>query len=76
MDEKENMTDEQRFDADLEAVDIVIESAAAAIDAGEYRTALEGFREALRMARRFFGDNLELENLGDAINDIGELLGD
>jgi len=76
LDEYEDLTEEQRFEADLEAVDEVINEAAAAIDAGEYRAALEGFRRALKMARRFFGDNAELQDLDSTISDIDELLGE
>ena len=62
------------FESGLEVIDLLIADASQAIDAGEYIAALEGFREALRLVRRLFGESLELVQIDRSINDIGELL--
>jgi len=62
------------FDAELEIIDLLIADAAEAIDAEEYLAALEGFREALRLVRRLFGDSQEISELDKTINDIDEML--
>ena len=62
------------FESELEVIDLLISDASEAIDAGEYIAALEGFREALRLIRRLFGESLEISQIDRSINDIGELL--
>ena len=58
------------FDADIAAIDSLINNAAAAIDAGEHDAALDGFRQALGLARRCFGESLELTDLENTIEEI------
>ena len=43
---------------------------------GEYHEALEGFRRALELTRRFFGENIEYAICKRNIADVFELLGD
>jgi len=74
LDENYDIISANGFDSELEVIDLLIADASSAIDAGEYLAALEGFREALRLAKSTFGDNVEIEELGKAINDIEELL--
>ena len=62
------------FDADIAAIDLLINNAAAAIDAGEHVAALDGFRQALGLARRCFGENMELADLENTIEDINNEL--
>ena len=76
MDEPTVDPEEQSFDADLLAIDKIVAEAAASIDAGDYQSALLGFRQALNLARQFFGENIELTELEDTIADISEKLGD
>jgi len=59
---------------ELATVDDLIADAAAARDEGEYKTALEGFEQALEVTQRIFGDNLELTELRHEIADMHELL--
>ena len=58
----------------FEAIEILISDAAAAIDSGNYSDALEGFRLALELMHRFFGDNTELSELEKNIAGIYDLL--
>ena len=44
--------------------------------AGDYNGALNGFRQALELTRRFFGENIELASCKRNISDVCELLGD
>ena len=74
MDDTNNITDLNGFDENLEVIDLLIADASAAIDAGEFSAALEGFREALRLARGLFGDNREMAELDKTITDINEIL--
>ena len=74
MDEISNIIDDNDFDAELGVIDLLISDASNAIDAGEFIAALEGFREALRHARRLFGESLEISELDKAIQDINGLL--
>jgi len=67
-------TNGQSFDADLEAIDLLISGAAAAIDDGDHYAALDGFRQALGLARSCFGENTELAELENAIEDIDGML--
>jgi len=59
---------------ELAAVDEILADAAHATDEGDYKVALEGFEQALKVARRVFGDNIELHELKHKIADIHELL--
>ena len=61
-------------DADLEALDSIIAGASAAIDAGDYSSALYGFRQAIVLARDFFGESLELAELSETVEDIERLI--
>ena len=74
MDEISNVTDGNRFDSELGVIDMLISDASNAIDAGEFLAALEGFREALRMVRKLFGESLEIAELDKTIRDINGLL--
>ena len=58
------------------AVDKLINEASAAIDDGDYRAALDGFRSALKLARQYFGDSAELTELENSIYEINKLLQD
>jgi len=64
----------QGFDVGIEAIDLLIHNAAAAIDEGDHFAALDGFRQALQLARRCFGENLELKQIESTIEDIDGLL--
>ena len=44
--------------------------------AGDYRNALEGFRRALELTKRFFGENLEYAICKRNIADVCQLIGD
>jgi len=74
LDEMSNIIDDNDFDTELGVIDLLISDASKAIDAGEFVAALEGFREALRHARRLFGESLEISELDKAIQDINGLL--
>ena len=58
----------------VDAFEELLSKASAAIDAGDYSSALEGFRQALDMARRVYGENAELRELENTIKDIGSIL--
>ena len=58
----------------LETVEMLITDASAATDEGNYSGALQGFKCALELIQRSFGRNSELENIGDNIDDIYDLL--
>ena len=66
--------DDQNFDADLSVIDRIIADAAAAIDSGDYHSALIGFKQALQLAKHFFGENIELTELEGTIAEINEQL--
>ena len=76
MDLQNCKTEDQIFDDQLMVVDSVIKDASAAIDAGDFHGALNGFRRALTLARSLFGDNCELATLNDTIADINGMLSD
>ena len=59
---------------ELASVDDIIAEAVAATDEGNYRSALEGFEQALEVTKRIFGDNIELTELKHKIADIHEIL--
>jgi len=61
---------------DLASVDEFLAKAAAATDEGDYKAALSGFEQALEVARRIFGDNIELAELKQKIIEIQKLLED
>ena len=74
MEETTGTIDGQGFDVGIEAIDSLIQDAAAAIDEGDHFAALDGFRQALAMARRCFGENPELKQIENTIVDIDGLL--
>ena len=74
MDDTIDIISDACFDAELNIIDVLIADASDAIDAEEYLAALEGFREALRLVRRLFGESLEISELDKAIEDINGLL--
>ena len=74
MDDANEPTSGPGFDADIAAIDLLINDAAAAIDAGEHGAALDGFRRALGLARRCFGESMELTDIESTIEDIGNEL--
>jgi len=59
---------------ELAAVDNIIAEAVAAIDEGNYLSALERFEHALEVTKRIFGDNIELTELKHKITDIQNIL--
>ena len=74
MDNQNDNIDEQVVPDGFESVDTLIAAAASATDAGDYKTALAGFKQALELARGYFGENLELTELENTISEINELL--
>ena len=74
MDETDGTTGGLSFDADIAAIDLLINNASAAIDAGEHDAALDGFRRALGLARRCFGESMELTDIESTIEDINDEL--
>lgn len=52
----------------------IIDDAAAATDTGDYENALNGFKHALSDAERLFGNNAELNELNEMIDEINILL--
>ena len=63
-------------DGDTDIVDKLLSEASAAIDSGNYITALDGFRLALELTRQIFGEQAELSELEEAIAELNELLGE
>jgi len=74
LDNQNDNIDGQVVPDDFESVDKLIAAAASATDAGDYKTALAGFKQALELARGYFGENLELTELENTISEINELL--
>jgi len=61
---------------DSDIIDKLLSEASAAIDSGNYITALDGFRLALELTRQIFGEQAELSELEEAIAELNELLGE
>ena len=59
---------------ELTMVDELLSEAATATEEGDYKSALNGFEQALEVTQRIFGDNIELTGLKHKIADIHELL--
>ena len=61
-------------DDEMERIDALIAVAAAAIDAGDYRGAVDGFRQALLHARQYLGQSHGLTEIEKTIDDVEGLL--
>ena len=76
MEDSDNIQDALAGTDETEAVNFLIDEASAAINAGEYRRALDGFRKALELAYNIFGESSELAELERTIAELSALLGD
>ena len=68
---KENNTNSEDNFAELNKI---IDDAATATDVGDYENALIGFKQAVEEAERFFGNNTELIELMEQIDEVNSLL--
>ena len=61
-------------DCEIEKLDALIANATAATDSGDYRCAVDGFRQVVLHAQRYFGQSPDLTEFENTIADIEGLL--